>query len=69
MTRGNPGEEEEEEEEPEDSDTDDIDHSGEVYTVKENEENGVGSDRCDRTLSVVFQPRRRAKRPKPSETS
>lgn len=32
MTRGNPGEEEEEE--PEDSDTDDIDHSGEVYTVK-----------------------------------
>lgn len=33
MTRGNPGEEEEEEE-PEDSDTDDIDHSGEVYTVK-----------------------------------
>lgn len=34
MTRGNPGEEEEEEE-PEDSDTDDIDHSGEVYTVKQ----------------------------------
>lgn len=33
MTRGNPGDEKEEEE-PEDSDTDDIDHSGEVYTVK-----------------------------------
>lgn len=62
MTRGNPDEEEEG-----DSDTDDIDHSGEeraeVLTV-----NRLRRQQFVK-LSLCFQPRRRAKRPTPSETS